>query len=92
MNPKSPGLHRELALLTEARLTPAETIRAATLDTARFLTQNNDPDFGSVAVEKRADLLLVDGNPRTDVAVLSRIRSVLLGGQPLAREAINAGP
>jgi hypothetical protein len=96
VNPKSPGLHREPALLTEAGLTPAETIRAATLDAARFLTQNNDPDFGSVAVGKRADLLLVDGDPRTDVAVLSRIRSVLLGARshqrgPLTRRYLSPG-
>lgn len=83
-----PGLHRELHLLTEAGLTPAETIRAATLDAARFLDETDDPDFGVIAPGKRADLLLVDGDPTADLGALSRIRAVLKNGVPLKREAI----
>jgi len=87
-----PGLHRELSLLTEAGLSNGDAIRAATLDPARFLTQKDDPEFGSVAVGKRADLLLVDGDPLEDLAVLSRIRHVVLGGVLLERSRLtNSG-
>ena len=83
-----PGLHRELLVLEEAGLTPAEVLRAATLLPARFLTENQDPDFGQIAVGKRADLVLVEGDPLTDLASVSEIREVILGGVPLERTPI----
>ncbi len=84
------GLHRELELLTEAGLTPAEAIRAATLDAARFLAARPDPDFGIVAAGKRADLLLVDGSPTLDLGALARIRAVIKDGVMLERHPLGA--
>jgi imidazolonepropionase-like amidohydrolase len=69
-------------------LTPAEAIRAATLDPAIFLAQGGEPDVGIVAVGKRADLLLVDGDPSRDIAALADIREVLLAGVPVERKAV----
>jgi imidazolonepropionase-like amidohydrolase len=80
-----PALHRELGYLTEAGLTPAEAIRAATLDAARFLADGREPDFGSVEVGKRADLLLVDGDPTQDLAALSRIKLLIQDGVAIDR-------
>lgn len=82
------SLHRELRTLVEAGFTPCEAIRAATLDSARFLTQKDDPDFGSVRVGKRADLLLVDGDPSRDIGALELIRAVVLNGVPVDRTPI----
>jgi imidazolonepropionase-like amidohydrolase len=79
------GLHRELALLVEAGLAPWEAIRAATLAPARFLERTQDPGFGRVAEGKRADLLLVEGDPSRDVAAVSRIRAVIHGGVRVER-------
>jgi imidazolonepropionase-like amidohydrolase len=84
-----PGLHRELANLVRAGFTPAEAIRAATLDAARFIANSEAPDFGSVEVGRRADLLLVNGDPTLDVAALSAIRLVLLDGVPIERTPID---
>ena len=85
------GLHRELHLLAESGLTPAQAIRSATLDAARFLADGKEPDFGVVAEGKRADLLLVDGDPTQDLDALARIRAVIKGGVVLERRAIGAG-
>ena len=85
------GLHRELHLLAESGLTPAQAIRAATLDAARFLADGKEPDFGVVAEGKRADLLPVDGDPTQDLDALARIRAVIKGGVVLERRAIGAG-
>jgi imidazolonepropionase-like amidohydrolase len=85
------GLHRELRLLTEAGLTPAETIRAATFDAARFLANGKEPDFGIIAAGKRADVLLVEGDPTADLDALARIRAVIKDGVPLERRPVNAG-
>jgi imidazolonepropionase-like amidohydrolase len=86
------GLHRELALLVEAGLTPAEALRAATLTPARFLEQSDDPDVGQVVPGKRADLLLVDGDPTLDVAAVSRIRAVIQGGVQIERFPLGRRP
>ncbi len=82
------GLHREIGLLHAAGLTRADAIRAATLSPARFLANSDDPDFGEVAIGKRADLLLVEGNPLESLDALAEIRAVILRGVPLERTAL----
>ncbi len=85
------SLHRELALLAQAGLSPLEVVRAATLYPARFLAQSDDPDFGVVRVGKRADLVLVNGNPLERIAAISELRAVILAGVPLVRTPVDAG-
>jgi imidazolonepropionase-like amidohydrolase len=82
------GLHRELALLVESGMTPTEAIRAATFDAAKFLARSMDPPFGAIAVGKRADLLLVDGDPTADLANLARIRLVMKQGVAYERHPV----
>src|SRR6266404_1767729 len=53
-----PGLHRELAALVTAGLTPAQALRAATGDAARFVPRQPDPEFGAIGVGKIADLVM----------------------------------
>jgi imidazolonepropionase-like amidohydrolase len=83
-----PGLHRELAALVRAGLTPAQALRAATGDAARFLANDVDPQFGVIAEGKVADLVIVEGDPTADIGVMSRITAVLLGGVPLERHPL----
>jgi len=85
------SLHRELAHLVASGMTPGEAIRAATLDPARFLAAGAEPDAGIIARGKRADLLLVDGDPSQDIAALSSIREVFLAGVPIERTPVDAG-
>jgi imidazolonepropionase-like amidohydrolase len=84
------GLHRELALLAQAGLPPLEVVRAATLYPARFFAQSQDPPFGVVRVGKRADLVLVNGNPLQRIAAISDLRTVILNGVPLVRLPVTA--
>jgi imidazolonepropionase-like amidohydrolase len=78
------GIHVELAKLVDAGFTPGEALRAATWENSRFLG-GSDADFGEVAVGKRADLVLVDGDPTTRIADLQKITHVILDGAVLAR-------
>jgi imidazolonepropionase-like amidohydrolase len=80
------GLHREIIALAEAGLPKSEALKAATINVARFLTEEHDPEFGIVAAGKRADLLLVEGNPLDDIAQISEIREVIVSGVRLVRE------
>ena len=80
------GLHLELAKMVEAGLTPGEALRAATWENARFLA-GEAAEFGETAVGKRADLVLVAGDPTARIDELGRITQVVLDGTVLERRA-----
>ena len=72
----------ELLYLVEMGLSPQEAIRVATLDSARLLNLHHR--IGSLEEGKSADLVIVDGNPMVDIAVLrasDKIRRVVLNGK-----------
>jgi imidazolonepropionase-like amidohydrolase len=76
--PVGTTLHRELELLVEAGLTPAEALRTATLNPARVL--GVDAELGTIEEGKLADLVLLDGNPLEDIANTRRISAVIARG------------
>jgi imidazolonepropionase-like amidohydrolase len=80
------SVHEELALLVVAGLSPIEALRAATLTPAEFLKV---PDSGVIAPGKRADLVLLTGNPLADIHNTRRIDAVILRGQLLKRTDLN---
>ncbi len=82
------SLHRELAQLVRAGFTPAEAIRAATLDPATWLARGQPIEFGAVRVGLQADLLLVEGDPTEDIARLQDISEVIVAGTPLERSPV----
>lgn len=67
------SIHNELRNLVQAGLTPYEALKAGTAGQAQFL--NATQEFGTIEVGKRADLVLVEGNPLEDVSNVSSIRS-----------------
>jgi imidazolonepropionase-like amidohydrolase len=80
-----PGLHREIASLVRCGLTPFQAMRAATSAAARFVSGQDEPDFGIVAAGKRADLIMVNGDPLTSPEVIDDIRYVIKDGWVLER-------
>ena len=82
------SLHDELELLVASGLSTADALRAATLWPAEFLGQSERS--GSVSVGRRADLLLLDENPLTDISNTRRIRAVVLDGRLLQRADLDA--
>jgi imidazolonepropionase-like amidohydrolase len=77
------GLHDELELLVQAGLTPAEALHAATEVNAHALKL--DEHIGTVAPGKRADLLLVRGDPTADIHALNEIEAVYIEGRKVLR-------
>jgi imidazolonepropionase-like amidohydrolase len=63
-------------------------LRAATLDNAIALGLSHE--LGSIEVGKRADLLLLRGNPLVNVSAYDSIETIFLSGEPIAREALRA--
>jgi imidazolonepropionase-like amidohydrolase len=73
------GLHRELELYVQAGMTPLEAIQSATIVSARAMKL--DRDSGTVEVGKRADLILVEGDPLANIADLRRVSKVVANGR-----------
>lgn len=72
------SLHRELELYVAGGLTPAQALRSATTDAADLL--GIAARTGSIHVGKDADLVLVNGDPLTDIRATRRILNVVRGG------------
>lgn len=72
------SLHEEMELLVTAGWSEAEVLRAATLDAARHLGIVRTA--GSIAVGKRADLVLLAENPLEDIRHTRTIERVFLAG------------
>jgi imidazolonepropionase-like amidohydrolase len=73
------GLLRELELYVQAGMTPLEAIQCATIVSARAM--NLDRDSGTVEAGKRADLILVDGNPLANIGDLRTVSQVVANGR-----------
>lgn len=80
---------RELGLMHQAGLSPAQILADSTLHGARAL--GREKDLGSIAAGKQADMLLLDADPLSDVAHFSRIHTVVVRGNPLRADEILAG-
>jgi imidazolonepropionase-like amidohydrolase len=82
------SLHDELYEMTASGLTPYQALRTATANPAEFLGEMDRA--GTIAVGKRADLLLVEGNPLEDIRRTTRINGVMVRGQWLSRADLDA--
>jgi enamidase len=70
---------RELELLVQAdKFTFPQAVRILSLNAARF--EGRDQDIGSLAVGKRADLVVIDGNPMRDVTAVEHMPLVFKDG------------
>ncbi len=70
-------LQHELALYVRAGLTPAQALQVATWNGAKY--SGVLADLGSIEPGKRADLVLVDGDPVRDIADIRKVATVIKG-------------
>ena len=70
-------LQHELALYVDAGLTPAQALQVATWNGAKY-SETLD-ELGSITPGKRADLILVDGDPTRDIADIRKVVTVIKG-------------
>ena len=82
------SLHGELELLVRAGLSPAEALAAATALPARRFGID---DRGRIARGMRADLVLVDGDPLTDITATRAIAMLWKNGHAIPRDRTAAG-
>ncbi len=74
--------HMEMELMAEAGLTPEQILRSATGVAAECLGRD---DIGTLEPGRRADFVLLGGNPLEDVANLREISGVWVGGVRVER-------
>jgi imidazolonepropionase-like amidohydrolase len=79
--PYGTSLHHELELLVDAGLSAVDAVRSATILAAE---QFGLTDRGVIAPGKRADLVLIDGDPLQDISAVSKIAAVWCAGVPVA--------
>jgi imidazolonepropionase-like amidohydrolase len=76
-----PPIHDELVALVGAGMTPLEALQASTRNAAEFLGRRATE--GTVEVGKKANLVVLEANPLTDIANTRRISAVIVGGRLL---------
>jgi imidazolonepropionase-like amidohydrolase len=74
------GDQRNIELLVEAGFTPEEAIRIYTLNAATF--QGTANRVGSIATGKQADLVIIDGDPASNIADIEKVKYVFKDGVP----------
>jgi imidazolonepropionase-like amidohydrolase len=71
--------HGELEIYQRAGLPGAKVLQLATLVPARVMKE--DADYGSIAVGKVADLVIVDGKPTEKISDLRHVERVMRAGR-----------
>ena len=72
------SIHRELAAMVEAGMTPYEILATGTRNVGEYFQRYDS--FGTVAAGRRADLILVNSNPLDDVANIADRAGVMARG------------
>lgn len=86
----TPGisLHEELAMLVDAGLSPMQALKAATITPAAYFGKENA--IGTIAKGMKADLVLLNSNPLTNIRNSTDISAVLKDGRYLNRAKLDA--
>jgi len=74
--------HIEMAMMAEAGMTPAQILRAATMDAARAI---NVKDIGTLTPGAWADFVVLDADPLKDIRNTRRIAAVWVAGNQVKR-------
>ncbi len=80
------SIHHEMALMVESGLTPYDVLFAGTQAVAQFYGDTDD--YGSVAVGRRADLVLLNADPADDVSNFANRSGVVVNGRWISEEEI----
>lgn len=81
------SIHREMAIMASAGLTPYEILQSGTRNVAEHF---GSADFGQVTPGMRADLILLEGNPLEDVSNMARRAGVMARGRWIPEAGIQA--
>jgi imidazolonepropionase-like amidohydrolase len=72
------SLHDELALYVEFGMKPIDALRSATINPVTYLKMTDS--LGTIEPGKRADFVLLNGNPLKDITNTKNIFAIMRGG------------
>ena len=72
------SVHRAMELFVEAGFTPMEALQSATIVPARAMKV--DKEVGTIEPGKRADLVILGGNPLENISNVRKTERVMQGG------------
>lgn len=78
------SLHKELQEMVANGISPLNALRTSAYNGSKFLKQ--EVDYGSIAVDKIADLVLLDANPLENIANTQKIFMVIKEGQTYSKK------
>ena len=81
------GLHEELKYLVASGLTPLEALKTATINPAAYL--GKESNLGSIEKGKLADLVILNGDPASNIQNLHLIEAVIANGKLYDRSMID---
>lgn len=73
------GIHDELELLVAFGMSPIDALRSATINPIKFLKLTDS--LGTIEKGKRADMVLLNSNPLSDIRHTKNIHSVFINGK-----------
>ncbi len=83
------SVHDELRIMVENGFTPFEAMATGTVNAGKAVEKmTGEEGFGVIEVGKRADLILVSGNPLDDVAHIRQPLGVMAAGKWYAKETL----
>ena len=82
------SIHGEMEAMARAGMSPYEILKSGTKNVGEYFQAQDS--FGTVAIGRRADLILLNANPIVDIRNASEQAGVMLRGRWLSRETIDA--
>jgi len=73
------SIHREMALMRDSGMTPFEIIRSGTKSVGDYFKDKDQ--FGTIEAGKRADLILINGDPLKDILNVANRAGVMVRGR-----------
>ncbi len=80
------GVHDELEWLVKAGLTPAAALQTATMNPAKYM--NTFATEGSIAVNKKANLVFLTANPLQNISNTKQIEMVMVNGKLFTKQQL----
>jgi len=81
------SLHQELQYMVASGLTPYQALVSSTVNVAKYFDEKN---AGTIKAGNVADLVLLNGNPLTDISQTANIEGVMIGKKWLSKDSINS--
>lgn len=79
--------HRELLFMRDAGMSPYEILKSGTVNVGQYFAKKDS--FGTIESGKRADLVLLNANPLTDIRNVEKIEGVMVRGRWFSRKDLD---